>query len=250
MKTIGVFQLAQMKFDCFEFEGPWAASFGRPEKNFSAIIHGPSGNGKTDFCVKFAKYLSRFTKVLYLSHEEGISSTIQEAFNRNNMIEVSGKVVLAEKGSVDELIEYLKKRNSPGAVIIDSLDYMRLTTEQYKRIRAEFPKKAIIIVAWSKGDLPKSQSGKDIEYMCDIKIRVKAYLAHPRCRYGGNDPYVIWKEKAQKMNPPGLFDATIEEREEMLEQSAISMPDDPEESTEPIFDTAGVNVIGDAIIEG
>lgn len=199
MKTIGVFQLDQKTFDTYEFKGEWSKHIGNPEKNFSCIIYGESGNGKTDYCVKFAKYLSQFTKVVYLSHEEGISKTIQEAFSRNNMKSVSGKVILAEKATVDELIEYLRRRNSPGAAIIDSLDYMRLTTDQYKLIREACPRKAIIIISWSKGDLPKSQYGRDIEYMCDIKIRVKQFKAYPKSRYGGNTPFVIW-DKTNRTN--------------------------------------------------
>lgn len=204
MRTIGMFQLQQVKFDLMDFDGEWAASFGKPEKNFASIIYGASGNGKTDFCVKFAKYLANFGKVLYVSHEEGISSTIQEAFERNKMTEVSGRVILAEKATVDDLVEYLKKRNSPQTVIIDSLDYMRLTTDQYKRLRAVFPKKSFIIVTWSNGDKPKSQYARDIEYMVDIKLRVKGYVVYPRCRYGGNAPFIIWPEKA-KQHAPQLF---------------------------------------------
>lgn len=200
MKTIGVVQLAQKRFICYDFTGEWKESLGTPEKNFSAIIYGPSGEGKTDFCVKLAKYVSQFAKVLYVTHEEGISSTIQEAFGRNNMHEVSGRVIVAEKAFIPDLIAYLKKRNSPGIVILDSLDYMNLTKEQYKQLRAAFPNKAIIIISWSDGKAPLSQHGKSIEYMCDIKIRVSQYRAHPRSRYGGNKEFVIW-DKVKQLTP-------------------------------------------------
>lgn len=202
MKTIGIFQLDQKTFDTYAFAGEWQKHLGNPEKNFSCLISGESGNGKTDYCVKFAKYLSQFTKVLYLSHEEGISKSIQEAFSRNNMKEVSGKVILGEKGNVDDLIEYLKRRNSPGAIVIDSLDYMRLSTDQYKLIREACPRKAIIIISWSKGDLPKSQYARDIEYMCDIKIKVKSFKAYPRSRYGGNETFVIWDKSKSITSVP------------------------------------------------
>lgn len=201
MKTIGIFQLSQKVFDTYDFQGVWLKHIGRPEKNFSCIIYGDSGNGKTDYCVKLAKYMSNFTKVLYVSHEEGISKSIQEAFDRNVMKDVSGKVILGEKASVDEIIAYLKKRNSPNVVVIDSLDYMRLTTDQYKLIREACPKKAVIIISWSKGDVPKSQYGKDIEYMCDIKIRVKGFKAFTKSRYGGHEPFVIW-DKSKSLSAP------------------------------------------------
>lgn len=199
MKTIGVFQLSQMKFVEMCFTGIWEDSFGRPETNFACIMYGPSGNGKTEFCVQFAKYLSNFKRVLYFSREEGISKTIQKAFERNNMMECKGRVILGEKGNFESLYKYLEKKNSPEIVIIDSLDYMKLTAEQFKTLRGRFPRKALIIISWNRGAQPKSQAGKDIEYMCDIKINVKQYQAFVRSRFGGNKPFVIWPDKVKQL---------------------------------------------------
>ena len=201
MKTIGIFQLYQKEFDLFEFTDAWLEHIGMPEKNFSCFIQGGSGNGKTDYCVKFAKYLSQFGKVLYLSYEEGISETIKTAFMRNNMKDVTGKVILAENTSVDELITYLQKRNSPKIAIIDSLDYMNLTADQYKKIRKSCPKKAIIIISWSEGKEPATTAGKKIKYMCDIKIDVNNFTAFSKSRYGGHKPFVIW-DRNKKVSPP------------------------------------------------
>lgn len=197
MKTIGVFQLSQKRFIELEFTGLWADAFGKPETNFSAIIYGPSGNGKTEFCVQFAKYLSNFKRVLYFSREEGISKTIQKAFERNNMIDCKGRVILGEKGNFESLYQYLEKKNSTEIVIIDSIDYMKLTAEQYRILVTRFPRKAFILISWNRGAQPKSQAGKDIEYMCDIKIHVKQYQAYVRSRFGGNKPFVIWPDKVK-----------------------------------------------------
>lgn len=197
MKTIGMYQLTQKVFKLLEFTGRWQESFGKPEFNFSAIIYGESGHGKTDFCVKFAKYLSSFTKVLYFSREEGISATIQEAFARNNMQEVSGKVILASDATFEDLMKYLKKRNSPGCVILDSADYMDLTSKQFKELVDAFPKKSFVVISWSDGKHPKTQAAKDIQYMCDMKIFVNNYRAYPRSRFGGNKPFVIWDKAAE-----------------------------------------------------
>ena len=62
MKTIGVSNFINKKFDIFPFEGEWKESFGEPEKNFQMIIYGDPGNGKTEFSVKFAKYLAGLEK--------------------------------------------------------------------------------------------------------------------------------------------------------------------------------------------
>ncbi len=210
MKTIGIYQLEQKKFTSFEFEDIFFNSFGKPEQNFVCTIIGKSGNGKTDFCVKFAKYLSKYERVLYLSAEEGISSTIQIAFNRNNMNEVAGRVILGEKATFDSLVVYLSKKASPKIVFIDSLDYLKLTTDQFKFLRSKFPKKAFVIVSWSDRSAPKSQSAKDIQYMADIKIFIDGYVAFPKSRYGGNNRFIIWEEKAKETYPM-FFNLPVQE---------------------------------------
>ncbi len=208
MKAIGVNTFINKRFDTFAFDGTWKESFGEPEKNFKMIVYGSSGNGKTEFSVKFAKYLATFGKVAYCSYEQGISKSLQDAIVRNNMEEVSGKVMFLSGGSLPDLIEYIRKSGSK-IVIIDSLDYMKLTTEQFKVLIKTFPKKAFIIVAWSKNEAPKSQYGKDIEFMCDIKSYVENFrIKMPRSRFGGNKEFVIWDDgkTPKKQVQPSLFD--------------------------------------------
>ena len=209
MKTIGVSNFIAKKFDIFPFEGEWKESFGEPEKNFQMIIYGDPGNGKTEFSVKFAKYLAGFRKVLYCSYEQGISKSLQDAIIRNNMEEVAGKIMFLSGGSVIELSDYIKK-TSPAIIFIDSLDYMRLTTEQYKTLTKNHPRKAFVIVTWSRNESPKSQYAKDIEYMCDIKSYVENFrITKPRSRFGGNKEFVIWDGGKKKVEQIDLFNQEI-----------------------------------------
>jgi GTPase SAR1 family protein len=201
MKTIGVVQLLQKNFISYGFSGKWLNSFGDPEKNFTAIIYGDSGNGKTSFCVQFAKYLSDFSKVLYISQEEGIKKTMKDAFILQKMEEVSGRVILGEKFTVADIIKYMKKRNSPQVCFIDSVDRMRLKYEEFLQILEACPKKTFIFVAWSKGKEPNTAAAKKIEYDVDIKIHVHQWRAFPRSRFGGNQPFLIW-DKANSIPPP------------------------------------------------
>lgn len=206
MKTIGVNNFIKKNFDTFPFEGAFLESFGEPEKNFKMIIYGDPGNGKTEFSVRFAKYLAGFRKVLYCSYEQGISKSLQVSIIRNNMEEVSGKIMFLEGGSVVELSNYIKK-SRPGIIFIDSLDYMRLTTEQYKTLTKAHPKRAFVIVTWSRNEAPKSQYAKDIEYMCDIKSYVENFrITKPRSRFGGNKEFVIWDNGKKVVKQPSLFD--------------------------------------------
>ncbi|MDP2061331.1 MAG: hypothetical protein U1C58_06175 [Flavobacteriaceae bacterium] len=192
MRAIGITEFLNKKFDAYPFGGNWLKSFGEPEKNFVMHVCGTSGNGKTEFSVQLAKYMAQFTKVLICSYEQGISKSLQDSLIRNDMSEVSGKVLFTGNEPIHELVLRLKKRASPAVVIIDSLDYMRLTTDQFKFLRKTFPRKSFIVVSWSSGDKPKSQYAKDIEYMSDIKIYVRNFKAYPQSRFGGNQPFIIW----------------------------------------------------------
>lgn len=205
MRAVGVKAFIEKSFHTFAFEGEWKDSFGEPEKNFKMICYGGSGEGKTEFMVRFAKYLATFGKVSYVSPEQGISKSLQDAIIRNNLDDVSGKVMFLSGGLFSELVVYIKKSQSR-IIIIDSLDYMKLTVEQFKILVKTYPKKAFIIIAWAKNGTPKSQHAKDIEFMCDIKSLVENFtITLPTSRFGGNKPFVIWDNGKKKVKQPDLF---------------------------------------------
>lgn len=193
-RAFGVNDLLGRNFVTYPFEGRWLESFGEVEQNFRMLIHGDSGNGKTEFVVQFAKYLTQFGKVYLNSFEQGMSKSLKEAFVRQNMHEVQGKLILGDQDTYEELYRRMGSRNSPKFCIIDSLDYMQLSAEQYKQLVDRYSHKSFIIISWSAGRNPKTQAAKDIEYMADIKVRVYEYQAYPRSRFGGNKPFVIWPE--------------------------------------------------------
>lgn len=195
MRAIGVSEFLARSFDCYNFEGPWLDSFAEPEKNFRMLVYGHSGNGKTEFCIQLAKYMARYTKVYYNSFEQGVSKSLQDALRRNNMQEVTGKVIFGDRETFEEMLERLGARNAPQVVFIDSRDFINLTQAQFKRLIELHPRKAFIVVAWEAGGRPKGEHAKSIEYICDIKVRVHQFKAYPRCRYGGNMPFVIWDRK-------------------------------------------------------
>lgn len=197
-RAIGVGDLINKNFVTYDFTGEWADSFGEVERNFRMLLYGDSGNGKTEFVVQFAKYLAGFGKVYLNSFEQGLSKSLQTAFIRNDMMEVAGDLIIGDKDSFTEIMRRMGARNSPKFCIIDSLDYMNLTAEQYKELVETYPHKSFVIVCWSAGRKPKMQAAKDIEYMADIKVRVHEYKAYPRSRFGGNVPYVIWPEYWKK----------------------------------------------------
>lgn len=196
MRGIGIQEFLERKFITYNFDGEWAATFGLPERNMKCIIWGDPGHGKTEFCIKLAKYLAGFTKVYYNSFEQGICKTLQDALLRNDMQDVSGKVVFGDQETFEEMLERLSNRNAPQVCIIDSRDYINLTTTQFKTLIDRHPRKAFIIVCWQSGGKPRGEYAKQIAYMCDVKIQVQNFVAFPRSRFGGNQKFIIWNRPA------------------------------------------------------
>jgi hypothetical protein len=159
------------------------------------IIWGNPGNGKTEFCIQLAKYMAGFSKVYYNSFEQGICKTLQDALRRNNMMEVAGKVIFGDQETFDEMMERLSGKNAPQVVVIDSRDYLNLTTAQFKTLIDAHPRKSFIVVCWESGGKPRGEYAKQIAYMCDVKIHVRDFVAYPRSRFGGNQKFIIWDRK-------------------------------------------------------
>lgn len=88
------------KFETADFDGEFLASFGRPELRGTWIIYGGSGSGKTTFVMQLSKYLTRFGRVAYNSLEQGLSLSLQKAWERVEMEEVGTRIILLAKESL------------------------------------------------------------------------------------------------------------------------------------------------------
>ena len=192
------------KFEIAEFDGEFLASFGKPELRGAWLIYGGSGCGKTTFVMQVAKYLTRFRRVAYNSLEQGLSLSLQKAWERIGMVEAGSKIILLNKEQLKDLRVRMQKKQSPDVIIIDSVHYLRrFNTDQYQNLRDEFPNKLFIFVSHEKGGMPKGMIAQNIRYDADIKIKVEGYKAFVTTRYeiaelgeGGAD-FVIWEQGAQ-----------------------------------------------------
>lgn len=198
-RALSVTELLNKKYKLFEFTDEWFDAFGCPERTGVWFVWGNSGNGKTSFVLALIKYLARFCKVAYNSLEEGGAHTMQSAFIRAGMIEVSRRVLLIEGEGIDELEARMNKRRSPDVYVIDSLQYMGLTYERYKKLKERHRDKLIIFVSHADGKLPEGRPAKKIMYDSSLKIWVEGYKAFSKGRYIGPNggTYTIWPEGAQ-----------------------------------------------------
>lgn len=192
------------QFDVADFDGPFLASFGRPELRGAWLIYGSSGSGKTSFILQLCKYLCRFRRVAYDSLEQGLSLSMQKAWERAGLEEAGARIVLLNKERMSDLKERLRKRKSPEVVVIDSVQYLiGWKWSDYAKLKEEFPDKLFIFISQEKSGEPRGNLAVSIRYDAEIKIRVEGFKAFVNTRYedpvtgaGGAD-FIIWEEGAK-----------------------------------------------------
>jgi hypothetical protein len=202
LQIIGMYQFKQKRYVYIGFDGKWLNSYGNATEGFVAIFWGDSGSGKTEAAVQLAKYLSGKGNVLYLSWEQKDRSTIWTAFERNGLLDMNKKVFLSPGGTIESVIDYLKKKKSPKYVFMDSIDFSKWSIEDFERLRTMFPKKNLIIVAHGKGALPKRALAAEIMFDADMKCHVKKGVVFLETRFKqGGEPFIVHQEKAKLWHP-------------------------------------------------
>lgn len=198
--VISVKTLREKNFHSLEFTGQWYDWLGNPERNFKAIIYGPSGSGKSTFALKFVAYLAEsFGKVLYNSHEEGFSQTLQDRIIENDI--KAKNLFFADRMSYDDMCEKVKRGYYKFAVI-DSLQYMGFKYSEYKNFKDRFPRKGLIVISQTnnRGTI---KGGTDIIHACDIKIKIHHGRAEIISRFAkGTQTVTLFKPKSSQ---PTLF---------------------------------------------
>ena len=180
------------------FTGRWLDAMGDPEPYGSWIIWGASGNGKTRFAVQLVKYLMSFEglRIAYNGLEEGMSETYRRAIIDTGLqMEKQSRYVFWDGFDYEDMIERLKRKRSPNVVVIDSLQYLNITYDQYKELVRKYPKKLFIWISHESGTEPKGGTAQSIKYNSNIKIRVHNYYATIISRYKGKEMFDIWPEK-------------------------------------------------------
>ena len=182
------------------FEGVWLETLGNPECTGSWLIYGMSGNGKTRFTLQLTKYLMSLpgNKVAYNSLEEGMSGTMKRGIAESGLLsEASSRFVFWNRLRYQEMVAMLRKRRSPNIVVVDSLQYMQMSYEEYQQLTELFPRKLFIWISHEKGGSPDGALAKKVMYNSNVKVRVKNfYGVVEKCRYGGGKTYNIWPDRS------------------------------------------------------
>jgi hypothetical protein len=233
MKVLGVNQYQAKKYNFLGFDGRFLKTFGNVPKSFQCIVYGKSGQGKTEFCVQLAKYLTQFGEVLWLSYEQGHGADLQSAINRNHMEEVSGLFHTADPNDklepgvtyLQDLVTYLSRRGSQDFIFVDSVDYTGFKKADYMMLKNKFKNKAFIWIGHGEGKGHRNTIGKDIEFDGHIGIWVDKYIAHVvKNRFSAFEPFVIYPERARLLNPK-FFEALKLEKVQIHDVEAEEVTD-------------------------
>ena len=162
------------------------------------IVYGPEKNGKSWFALWLAKQLARFTRVNYISAEEGLADSFKEAVLRAG-ITTADNIVWNEYISVDEIIEKFSKQRSAKIIIIDNLtmysDELK-PIELKKKLLDALPNKLIIFVAHEERKQPYPAIANMAKKMSSVVIHIEGLKAFVTSRFSSGGEIVINEEKA------------------------------------------------------
>lgn len=197
-RALTVENVLSARFRGLEFEGDWREVFGVPERAHDWIIWGQSGSGKTTFNMQMAKYISQFEPVLYNSMEEGLSTSLQEAYKRAGLTRSDSVLMVSER--MGDMCQRLMKKRSPNIVIIDSIPYTRYRWNDYMKLKELFKNKLRIWVGHAEGKEPKGALARDIRYDSFVKIYTEGFRAFVTSRFSssGTSQMDIWDDGATK----------------------------------------------------
>lgn len=167
-------KIANLKFQLLNFKGKWNDFFGLPQTNFFCVIHGMSGEGKTNFSIQFAKYLAEnFGNVLYVSGEEGFAPTFQQKIKALGADTVS-RLYAADIRTGQEILTEIPNRYH--FIVIDSVNNMDIDPDMMKAIRNKFKQSGIIAICQSTKD-GKIRGSYQIVHDSDMAVKVVNGLA-------------------------------------------------------------------------
>ncbi|MDR2011425.1 MAG: DNA repair protein RadA [Bacteroidales bacterium] len=171
-------QLARMDFNDIELEPEFEEVLGRIAKSCAIMISGEPGSGKSSFALLFAKSRAEQGKrVLYITSEEGINSTMKEK-------------IIRYKATLPNLIITTKipdNKSSYDDIIFDSAQTLQLTPEDIRNNKNLNADLCFYVFQVTKGGV--FRGAKDFEHEVDVVLKAhNGIVSSKGCknRFGGN----------------------------------------------------------------
>jgi hypothetical protein len=174
-RTLSVRNIYDKKFKQFQFDGLYQKAMGCPETNGIWIIWGMEKNGKTWWALKLSDYLSKQTKVLYISAEEGTGLDFVAACKRAG-IDVANKALkFSEYLPMDDLKVKLAAKKCPRVIIIDNTTVYsnEIKPADLMKLTRDYPDKLFIFLAHEEKGEPYKALAKEAKKLAKIIMYVQ-----------------------------------------------------------------------------
>ena len=197
-QSISAIKALSVRNRVLEVPADWEGCLGKEIARHGVVFFwGNSGNGKSSAVMAFAKMLSGFGRVLYVSKEEGYSLSFQHTLARFSMADCGASFQVIDQEDLETLTERLAKPRSPEFIIIDSVQTMGMTYKDYRALTERFRHKLFVLVSQVDGKQPDGRPARKMMYDADLKIWVEGYTAFSKGRFfGETGRYVVWQRGA------------------------------------------------------
>lgn len=201
-RAISPQKMNKKKVETIPLTGDFKRLIGNPECRGSWFLMGDSGMGKSTFLMQLAKELAKYHKVDYNALEEEDRGSMQALMEENKMTECrKGSFMLLNGWPIEDHMERLRQKRSARIVIIDSVQYLKMTITDYKQLLAEFHNKLFIFNSHADGKQAVGALAKKIRFDADVKLFAEGFKVTSRSRMSRGklpDEYIVWQEGADK----------------------------------------------------
>lgn len=192
MRTQSPLEITGRTVEVYPFTGDWQKILGEPDIRFSTLIRGEAKSGKSTYAAKFSQYISQFGRVLYVSAEERLNSkTLQ---NRLQYCGVTSEKVRFVHDKDITSIEQTIKNGKFRFIIIDSVQHVQMTYNEFEAMRHKFKKRKL---SWHL----IMQMGVDIskwKHEVDVLVEVKQGFAQVHGRYNSANRIQVLQSNNQQ----------------------------------------------------
>ena len=172
-RILSAANMSQLNTMLLNFNGLWLQLLGQPQTNFKMLVQGESGSGKSHFAIQFAQYLTAFGRVLYISGEEGFAATFQDKIRTIGAHRHPNFYTGDFRTGTELLVE---APNLYHFIVIDSINDMNISYEQYLQIIERFSQSGIIAL-FQNTKTGRFRGSNEFIHKSDIALKLEKGVA-------------------------------------------------------------------------
>lgn len=169
-ETYSIKALKERNYDTLQLDPQWAALMGEITPKCLIMAYGHSHSGKSVTALKLGVHIAELQKgkILVDSHEEGVNKSVRDRCEKHG---IDYPKLSFTPGLPFERLMHKIKTTGPRVVVIDSVQYSKLTEEQLRTLRTTFAKRKLVVILVSFGTGEGSTLGANaLLHDADVKM--------------------------------------------------------------------------------